>query len=86
MESEVVNAGFGPKGADNYSIWLFKGGKSCHHKWLRETYLRKSDANSPLAKKFTPAQTRKLGEIPPVNDKRVYQRPIDMPNQGAYPK
>lgn len=86
MESEVVNAGFGPKGADNYSIWLFKGGKSCHHKWLRETYLRKSDANSPLAKKFTPSQTRKLGEIPPVNDKRVYQRPIDMPNQGAYPK
>lgn len=86
MESEVVNAGFGPKGADNYSIWLFKGGKSCHHKWVRETYLRKSDANSPLAKKFTPAQTRKLGEIPPVNDKRVYQRPIDMPNQGAYPK
>ena len=86
MESEVVNAGFGPKGADNYSIWLFKGGKSCYHRWVRETYLRKSDANSPLAKKFTPSQTRKLGEIPPVNDKRVYQRPIDMPNQGAYPK
>lgn len=86
METEAVNAGFGPKGAENYSIWLYKGGKSCHHKWLRETYLRKSDANSPLAKKYTPAQTRKLGEIPPVNDKRVYQRPIDMPNQGAYPK
>jgi len=96
MSSEIVNetrtrndgtiGGFGARGATTYDIWLYKGGKSCHHKWMRETYLRKSDANSPLAKKYTPAQTRKLGEIPPVNDKRVYQRPIDMPNQGAYPK
>lgn len=86
MESEVVNAGFGPKGADNYSIWLYKGGGACHHKWVRETYLRKSDVNSPLAKKFTPAQTRKLGEIAPTNDQRVYTRPIDMPNKGFLPK
>jgi hypothetical protein len=90
MESESVNKGFGAKGSDNYSIWLFKGGKSCHHKWVRETYLRKSDVNSPIAKKFMkefkPSVARKLGEIVPVNDKRVYTRPIDMPNQGAYPK
>ena len=86
METEAVNAGFGPKGADNYSIWLYKGGGACHHKWVRETYLRKSDANSPLAKKFTPAQTRKLGEIAPTNDQRVYTRPIDMPNKGFLPK
>jgi len=90
MESESVNKGFGAKGSDNYSIWLFKGGKSCHHKWVRETYLRKSDVNSPIAKKymkeFKPSMARKLGEIVPVNDKRVYTRPIDMPNQGAYPK
>ena len=86
MESEAVNKGFGAKGADNYSIWLYKGGGACHHKWVRETYLRKSDANSPLAKKFTPSQTRKLGEIAPTNDKRVYTRPIDMPNKGFLPK
>ena len=86
MESESVNKGFGAKGADNYSIWLYKGGGACHHKWVRETYLRKSDANSPLAKKFTPSQTRKLGEIAPTNDKRVYTRPIDMPNKGFLPK
>lgn len=86
METEAVNAGFGPKGADNYSIWLYKGGGACHHKWVRETYLRKSDVNSPLAKKFTPAQTRKLGEIAPTNDQRVYTRPIDMPNKGFLPK
>lgn len=96
MNSQVVNetrtrqdgsvGGFGPLGDETYDIWLYKGGKSCHHKWVRETYLRKSDANSPLAQTFTPAQTRKAGEIAPTNDKRVYQRPIDMPNQGAYMK
>lgn len=94
MNSQIVNetrtrqdgsvGGFGPLGDTTYDIWLYKGGKSCHHKWVRETYLRKSDVNSPLAKQFTPAQTRKAGEIAPTNDKRVYQRPIDMPNQGAY--
>ena len=94
MGEQVVNetrerkdgtiGGFGPEGDLKYSIWLFKGGKSCHHFWVRETYLRKSDANSPLAKKYTPAEARKSGEIVPTNDSRVYQRPIDMPNQGAY--
>ena len=100
MNSEVVNqtrtrsdgteGGFGPLGATTYDVWLFKGGKSCRHKWVRETYLRKSDVNSPIAKKymkeFKPSVARKLGEIVPVNDKRVYTRPSDMPNQGAYPK
>ncbi len=96
MSSEIVNqtstradgteGGFGPRGATTYDVWLYKGGGACHHKWVRETYLRKSDANSPLAKKFTPSQTRKLGEIAPTNDKRVYTRPIDMPNKGFLPK
>ena len=96
MSSEIVNqtstradgteGGFGPRGATTYDVWLYKGGGACHHKWVRETYLRKSDVNSPLAKKYTPAQTRKLGEIAPTNDKRVYTRPIDMPNKGFLSK
>jgi hypothetical protein len=86
MESQAVNAGFGPEGADNYSIWLYKGGGACHHRWQREIYLRKSDVNSPLAKTFTPSQTRKKGEIAPTNNKLVYTRPIDMPNKGFLPK
>jgi hypothetical protein len=85
MSSTPVNPGWGPEGADTYSIWLYKGGGSCRHKWLRETYLRKSDVNNPLAKTFTPAQTRKAGEITPANDKRVYQRPTDMPYNGFLP-
>jgi hypothetical protein len=95
MGSQAVNEGWGPEGADTYSIWLYKGGGDCHHKWMRETYLRKSDANSPLARKYTPAEVRKAGEIAPltdkdksgkqVNDKRVYQRPTDMPYNGFLP-
>ena len=96
MNSQIVNetstrqdgsiGGFGPRGATTYDIFLYKGGGACHHKWVRETYLRKSDVNNPLAKKFTPAQTRKAGEVAPTNDKRVYTRPIDMPNKGFLPK
>ena len=95
MGSQEVNKGWGPNGDATYSIWLYKGGGSCRHKWMRETYLRKSDANSPKARKYTPAEVRKAGEIAPltdkdksgkqVNDKRVYQRPTDMPYNGFLP-
>jgi hypothetical protein len=85
MSSTPVNAGWGPEGADTYDVFLYKGGGDCHHKWMRETYLKKSDVNNPLAKTFTAAQTRKAGEIAPTNDKRVYQRPTDMPYNGFLP-
>jgi len=87
MGSQAVNEGFGPNGADNYSIWLYKGGGACHHFWTRETYRRKgTDITSPLAQTVTPSQQRKEGYLAPVNDKKVYQRPIDMPNKGFLPK
>lgn len=86
MGNEAVNAGWGAKGADTYSIWLYKGGGDCHHYWTRETYRRKgTDINSPLAKKVTPAEARKEGEILPVNDMRVYTAPKDMPYNGFLP-
>lgn len=78
--------GWGPNGAITFDRFLYKGGGNCHHYWLRETYLRKSDVNNPLAQTYTASQSRKLGEIAPVNDSRVYQRPIDMPNRGFLPK
>lgn len=87
MGSQVVNEGWGARGADTYSIWLYKGGGACHHFWTRETYRKKgTDINSPLAKQVTPAEARKAGEILPTNDKKVYTKPIDMPNQGFLPK
>jgi hypothetical protein len=41
--SKVVNAGLGLKGADTYSIWLYKGGVNCKHFWIRKIYLRKNN-------------------------------------------
>ena len=38
-----VNAGFGPKGADNYDIFKYKGGVNCKHFWQREIYLKKGN-------------------------------------------
>ena len=38
MGNKSVNAGFGKGGSDTYSIWLYKGGARCNHKWFRKTY------------------------------------------------
>ena len=86
MSTSSANKGWGPKGADNYNIFLYKGGGACHHYWTRETYRKKADVNSPLAQQITPAQARKEGEILPTNNPLVYQKPIDMPNMGFLPK
>lgn len=85
MSNSVVNAGWGPKGADKYDIFKYKGGGDCHHFWIRETYRAKADVNSPLAEQITPAQARKEGEILPTNDKLVYTSPKDMPYNGFLP-
>ena len=86
MSNQSVNEGWGPNGADNYDIFLYKGGGACHHFWTRETYRKRADANSPLAEEITAAQARKAGEILPTNDSKVYQKPINMPNKGFLPK
>lgn len=77
-----TNGGWAPKGEKTYDIFLFKGGGACHHFWTRETYKRFTDPRRKGSVEITPAEARKAGEILPKNDKRVYQRPIDMPNQG----
>jgi hypothetical protein len=86
MSSTAVNAGFGPKGANTYDVFLYKGGGACHHFWTRETYRKKADVNSPLAEQISPAKARKEGEILPTNNPLVYQKPINMPNKGFLPK
>lgn len=86
MSSRVVNEGWGPNGANTYDILLYKGGGSCRHVWQRETYRLKADVNNPNAEKITPAQARKEGEILPTIDKRAYQEPNNMPNNGFLKK
>ena len=86
MSLSAVNAGWGPEGADTYDVFLYKGGGACHHYWTRETYRKKADVNNPNAEEISPAKARKEGEILPTNNPLVYQKPIDMPNQGFLPK
>ena len=85
MGNSSVNAGWGLNGADNYSIWLYKGGGDCHHFWMRKTYMFKSksiDINSPLVPTISVNKAKKEGFKPEVNAKDVAKRPTDMPNNG----
>jgi hypothetical protein len=97
-EKPNTNPGFGPRGADRYDIFLYKGGGACHHFWTRETYKRFIDPRRKGAKEVTPAEARKAGEILPnpfdksdgkgyrKDNNLVYKAPIDMPNKGFLPK
>ena len=82
MSNKVVNEGWGAGGSNTYDILLYKGGGACRHYWTRETYKLKADVNNPNAEEITPAKARKEGEILPKLDKKIYQKPNDMPNNG----
>lgn len=89
MENVPVNAGWGVNGAATYSIWLYKGGGNCYHKWNRVIYLKKGikiDVNSPLAETISTSKARSQGLGVPTNDSRVSIAPINMPNQGFVTK
>jgi hypothetical protein len=87
MGSQAVNAGFGEKGADTYSIWLYKGGARCHHKWQRITYLsdtRSIDVKNPNAKTVSTNKARAFG-YRPTNEAKVSMMPNDMARKGFHP-
>lgn len=67
MSEAGVNGQFAEKGKSTYSIFLYKGGAYCHHKWQRLVYFRKRAAGG----QFLPNNGLK-------NDKRVAANaPID---------
>ena len=86
MGKKPVNAGFGKDGADTYSIWLYKGGARCQHKWFRKTYRFKDgvtpDVNNPNAETISTTQARARGFRPPTNPNKVSVAPKDMKNKG----
>jgi len=88
MSKKAVNAGFGKGGSDNYSIWLYKGGARCSHRWYRKTYQRlKSDKS--MGKEITSTQAKSRGFKYPKNAQKVPVAPKDMPYKGytaAYAK
>ena len=76
MSTRAVNPGWGPKGADTYSIWKYKGGGACHHFWMRKTYMftldsKRIDVKSPLAPTISVNEAKRKGFKPEVNDKLV---------------
>ena len=90
MATRAVNPGWGPKGADTYSIWFYKGGGACHHYWTRKTYMftidsKRIDVKSPTAPIISVNEARKKGFKPEKNNALVAKRPIDMPNEGFLP-
>ena len=89
MSEQAVNKGWGARGADTYSIWLYKGGGACHHRWNKQIYASfenvNIDVNSPKAKQIAGRKAEKYGYVI-KNPQLVSTRPIDMPNQGFLPK
>ena len=84
MSQRAVNAGWGLSGAATYDIWLYKGGGSCRHFWMRKTYMAKGvqpDATNPKAE-ISVNKAKKEGFKPETNDDKVAKRPRDMKNRG----
>lgn len=99
MGDAGVNGQFAPSGQSTYSIWKYKGGVNCHHRWERLTFRRKQVKGKFLPKQ--PGETgdnRNLENYNEVSNKSADKagvpfspsgwdtaktRPIDMPNKGS---
>jgi len=83
MKGQAVNPGFGIKGAAKYSIWKYKGGPNCNHKFMRLTFKKKGsiDVKSPLAPRISTGKAEREG-YRVRNPKEVAMKPKDMPNNG----
>ena len=90
MSQIPVNAGFGPRGAATYSIWLYKGGAVCHHYWKRRIYQAKASDegfvvypdNVTTDKIITATKARSEGFTIKRNDGLVAKAPKTMKNEG----
>lgn len=88
MGEKAVNAGFGYRGADTYSIWLYKGGPYCGHAWSKSIWISAKgfniDVTAADAKANAEAVARKAGYVV-RNNPKVATPPFDMPNYGFHP-
>jgi len=79
MGKQPVNPGFGEGGSATYSIWLYKGGPNCKHKWYRKTYMLTQEG---VKSEVTTGKAKSKGFKYPVNDKLVPVAPFDMKYRG----
>ena len=96
MSFSGVNGQFAPKGRSVYSIFKYKGGAYCHHKWERLVYMRKRKGGKFLPKskseelendkRVSPSAARSAGvpenKLNPKDYETANTRTIDMPNRG----
>jgi hypothetical protein len=88
MTRQIVNEGWGPRGANTYSVWLWKGGGACGHVWRKMTFASAKgfglDLTNPNIREAMDARVKKAG-YKVRNNPKVAQEPRDMPNQGFLP-
>ena len=86
MGTMAVNPGWGPKGADVYSVWLYKGGGACNHRFNKAVYatFEGKAIDVQTARQIAGKKAEKLG-YKVVNDKLVSTLPKDMPFNGFLP-
>ena len=90
LDDKPVNKGFGINGAATYSIWKYKGGPQCFHRFIRKIYVMELE-DAYLEKDITKygdlistAKARSQGFYPKPNDKKVAQAPRTMKDRGYY--
>ena len=82
MSTMAVNPGWGEGGKNTYSIWKFKGGGACKHKWFRKIYLQKGTKAINDDEVLSTTKARSKGFKPVANEQQVPVAPNDMPNKG----
>lgn len=97
MEADAINGSFAPRGESKYSIWLWKGGVYCHHRWYRVIYFRKRGPGGAFLPRSTGAdlENDKKVSLPAARTAGIPEskintsgwpdaatRPIDTPNKG----
>ena len=88
MGNIAVNEGWGPHGADTYSIWKWKGGGNCGHYWTKELYISAKgfglDLSRPDVKKQAWSKAEAAGYVV-KNEKEVDVAPRNLPYRGFLP-
>ena len=82
MGRRAVNPGWGKGGAATYSIWKWKGGALCKHKWFRIILVQEGKRPKNSDKIITSTEAKSRGVKLPRNAKEVSVAPHDMPNHG----
>ena len=82
MDKIAVNAGFGVGGAATYSIFLYKGGARCSHRWTRKIYARKEGESFRDAEVISTTKAIREGFRPKSNPKKVSIAPRRMKYDG----